>query len=125
MKRDKPHKVNLKTIIAVILIASIFIIPFRKSTFLDGGSNIYEPLVPWYGLINYHHLVVSEGHHDLNGEFIPSSPESERVSYIGGHGMILFWFIEIVFDKYEVYTDGHQEKISGFGVYFGGSDESY
>lgn len=123
---------SIYTIIAIIIIAGIFLIPFCKSTFLDGGSTLYTPLVPWYGFIEYHEATFRPHDHlsldeviTPEGEWIPIEEEEldeEYPKYIGGHGFWLFFgVVEIVFDKYEVYSDGHTEKVSGFAVNVGGS----
>ena len=104
-----------KPVIIVIIVIAVLIIlnfPFRKVSFLDGGSKGYIPLIPWYCYVEYHRLPDRIVEHDVEYADIDGS---QYPQYVVGHGVMLFG-MEIVFDKYEVYPDGHQEKISGFAI---------
>ena len=132
----KYRRPSIYTIIAIIIIAGIFLIPFCRSTFLDGGSTMYSPLVPWYGFVVYHQATFRpHDQHSSDDVRTPDGepfqideektdneePEVEYPKYIGGHGLWFFGAVEIVFDKYEVYADGHTERVSGFAINVGGS----
>ena len=97
---------------------------------------MYSPLVPWYGFVVYHQATIRP--HDQHSsddvrtpdgepfqidaeETDNEEPEVEYPKYISGHGLWFFGAVEIVFDKYEVYADGHTEKVSGFAINVGGS----
>lgn len=107
---------NRKRITLIIVIGVLVILNFPYFTYhaTDGGSALHVPIIPWYAYIEYQQLGRSVLPHGMEEEI----DKSQFVQYIGGHGLYLFNFIEIVFDKYEVYLDGHKEKISGFAINF-------
>ena len=117
MSRNKKITKPVVLIIVTVLIA-VLIIPFFKLCFKDGGSDAYHPLIPWYVYINYHQLPDNYPPHSTGDE--TEKPDfSSYPLYVGGHGLILFGVVTIVFDKYEVYPDGHKENISGLNVGLG------
>ena len=109
---------NRKRITLIIVIGVLVILnfPYFSAHATDGGSAIHFPIIPWYAYIEYHQLAepVLE-HGSENDEEID---RSKTPLYIGGHGVFLFNFIEIIFDQYKVYPDGHKEKVSGFAINF-------
>ena len=121
MKGNKASRGSiLKKVIIIAVIAAVFVIPFRKSTFLDGGSNVFEPFIPWYGLIRYHEITAAPyTHHNADGNPADEIPDAEYPSYYEGNGLIFFWSVEVVLNKNLVYRDGHKEKAEGFAIYVG------
>ena len=121
MKGNKAsHGSILKKVIIIAVIAVVFVIPIRKSTFLDGGSDVFEPLIPWYGLIRYHEITAAPyTHHNADGNLADEIPDAEYPSYYEGNGLIFFWSVEVVLNKNLVYRDGHKEKAEGFAIYVG------
>ena len=114
---------NKKNVIGILLIivAVVFIvmsIPVFQTGILDGGSTIHYSLIPWYWYIEYHQLPDRMPPHNIENVAEDEIDLSSYPSYVSGHGLILPG-MEIVFDKYEVYPDGHKEKISGFNIEFG------
>lgn len=104
-----------KPVIIVIIVIAVLIIlnfPFRKVGFKDGGSKGYVPLIPWYCYVEYHRLPDRIVEHDVE---YADTDGSQYPQYVVGHGVMLFG-MEIVFDEYELYPDGHKEKISGFAI---------
>ena len=103
MSQNK-KKPNIVRIIIIVIIAAVLLIPVHSGHATDGGSKVHFPLIPWYGYIEYHSLAMPVREH-------PVDPEPEAEIEIP---------LEIVFDKYEVYPDGHKVKISGFAIEWNG-----
>ena len=116
MVREK-RKPNIVVVVIVIALFVILNVPFNEVGFRDGGSTGYMPLIPWYCYVEYHQLPDRVAPHNTEGEFGNEALRFQYPSYVSGHGVYLFG-MEIVFDKYEVYPDGHRVKISGFAVEF-------
>ena len=120
MSQNK-KKPNIVRIIIIVIIAAVLLIPVHSAHATDGGSKVHFPLLPWYGFVEYHSLAMPVREHPVDPEPEAEIDRSNIPSYIGGHGL---WFmvlpLEIVFDKYEVYPDGHKVKISGFAIEWNG-----
>ena len=118
MKREK-KKPRIVTIIIIVVLLVILFVPVLSGYARDGGSKITSPLIPWYGYIEYHELAGPIKPHDSEQD-TEEANKTQTPSYIGGHGIVFLGMgPEIVFDKYEVYPDGHRVKISGFAINWG------
>ena len=118
MKR-KNKKPRIAAVIIIVAVLVLFFIPVLSGYCSDGGSKITTPLIPLYGYIEYHELAGPIKPHDSEQD----NEEANKIqtpSYIGGHGIVFLGMgPEIVFDKYEVYPDGHRVKISEFAINWG------
>ena len=120
MSQNK-KKPNIVRIIIIVIIAAVLLIPFRTGHATDGGSKFHFPLIPWYGFVEYHSLAASVREHSVDSDPEAEAESANIPSYIGGHGLMFMVLpLEIVFDKYEVYPDGHKVKISGFAIEWNG-----
>ena len=120
MSQNK-KKPNIIVIIMIAIAVAVFIIPIHSGYALDGGSKVLFPLIPWYGYIEYHSLAMPVRDHSVDSKPETEEDRAKKPSYIGGHGLFFMGIpLEIVFDKYEVYPDGHRVKISGFAIEWDG-----
>ena len=120
MSQNK-KKPNIVVIILIAIAVAVFIIPIHSGYALDGGSKVLFPLIPWYGFVEYHSLAAPVRAHTVDSDPEAEEDRSNIPSYIGGHGLMFMVLpLEIVFDKYEVYPDGHTVKISGFAIEWNG-----
>lgn len=115
-RKKKTIKVVVLTLVAIVIV--VLNIPFFKMVARDGGSKIYYPLLPLWCYVEYHQLPERYPPHSTGND----AEKPDLSSYpleVGGHGLILFGAVRVDFDKYEVYRDGHKEKISGFNLGLG------